>query len=445
MALTYVHVSDIHFGQERGSEVYVHDDVKDCLIADIAEVCAREGIPRMEGVIVTGDVAFSGKAEEYERAGAWLDRLTGAIGCEESDVMVVPGNHDIDRNRISALARLMLARMLEGGDSELDLFLADEHDREVLYGKFEHYRRFAEAYGCPMKTDGGVAIERKVEIAPDRFLRFVGLNSALLCSETDNDGSLLIGGKQRVLPRRKGEELVVLCHHPLESLQDGEVASRYIRTRARVHIFGHVHRPSLSMDSPEGNGDLLTLSAGAVVPPEVGDAYSYTYNVISFEWDAETNGLQVSVVPRCWNQEAMRFGPDAERFGSERKELKLRCPNFEAVEHIARAGPTDVGGASEGTANASRDDQENPSGGTEMGVGTDVLRLHFFRDLTGEQRVEALIAAGVLPKSWTVALTHVIETRLWDQALKTGSQQELGDAIERLRTEKAVGEAGGAE
>ena len=28
MPLTYVHLSDIHFGQEKGSEVYVHDDVK---------------------------------------------------------------------------------------------------------------------------------------------------------------------------------------------------------------------------------------------------------------------------------------------------------------------------------------------------------------------------------------------------------------------------------
>ena len=37
MRLVYVHVSDIHFGQEKGSEVYVHDDVKRCLIAGRGE------------------------------------------------------------------------------------------------------------------------------------------------------------------------------------------------------------------------------------------------------------------------------------------------------------------------------------------------------------------------------------------------------------------------
>ena len=80
-----------------------------------------------------------------------------------------------------------------------------------------------------------------------------------------------------------------------------------------------------------------------------------------------------------------------------------------------------------------------------MGVGTDVLRLRFFRDLSRGQRVEVLIAAGVLPESWTVDLTHVIETSLWDRALETGRQQELDDAIAKVWAETAVGETGGPE
>ena len=82
MPLTYVHLSDIHFGQEKGSEVYVHDDIKECLIADAATLKAAAGIERMHGVIVTGDIAFSGKKREYDSAAQWLDRLTQEIGCE---------------------------------------------------------------------------------------------------------------------------------------------------------------------------------------------------------------------------------------------------------------------------------------------------------------------------------------------------------------------------
>ena len=442
LALTYIHVSDIHFGQEKGSEVYVHDDVKDCLIADAAEMQAAEGIQRMDGVIVTGDVAFSGKAGEYDRAGEWLDRLTESIGCQKPDVMVVPGNHDIDRDRISAGAKLMLERMLEGGDCELHRFLADEGDREILYAKFADYRAFAEGYDCGLEPDGGVAIERRVEIAAGRSLRFVGLNSALLCGEQHEDGRLLLGGKQRVMPRRTGEELVVLCHHPLESLQDAELASRYVRTRARVHIYGHVHKPSLSIEEPEGNGDVLTLSAGAVVPPKSVDGYTYTYNLVQFKWDPQTGGLKVVILPRRWNENATKFDSDTEQLGQERVEAVLRCPNFEKVGEVVGRQITGSGKRPVEATKKPHDRKGGVRGGKEMDSGRELLRLHFFRDLTAGQRTRALIEVGVLPESWTITLTHSIERRLLDRALGMGRQEELEKAVARVRAETLEATAG---
>lgn len=96
-----------------------------------------------------------------------------------------------------------------------------------------NYRVFAEDYDCPLESDGGVAVNRTATIAPDRFLRFVGLNSALLCTVHDRDeGRLLIGGRQHVLPRTQGEELVVLCHHnPGERRGPVETEDRGCRRR----------------------------------------------------------------------------------------------------------------------------------------------------------------------------------------------------------------------
>ena len=136
MPLTYIHLSDIHFGQETGSDVYTHDDVKECVIADVATLKVATGIERMHGVIVTGDVAFSGKRSEYNSAAHWLDRLTQVMGCEKTDVIVVPGNHDIDRCRITPPAKLMLGHLQEGGVNELECFLKDPRATEMLYDKF---------------------------------------------------------------------------------------------------------------------------------------------------------------------------------------------------------------------------------------------------------------------------------------------------------------------
>ena len=438
MALTYVHLSDIHFGQEKGPEVYVHDDVKECLIADVATLKVTAGIERMDGIIVTGDVAFSGKKAEYDFAAQWLDRLTQAIGCEKTDVIVVPGNHDIDRDRITPAAKLMLGHLHESGIHELEHFLADPMATEMLYDKFNDYRAFAEGYGCPLLSDGGVAVTRQVEIAPGRDLRFVGLNSALLCTGNKTDeGKLLIGGRQHVLPRRDGCELVVLCHHPLESLQDGDLVAPYIRSRARVHVFGHVHQPSISIDTHVAGADLLTMSAGAVVPPDNEDGYQYTYNLLSFDWDANTECLRVEIVPRSWDEEATQFDEDTSQFGADRLQRDLRCPNFRSqavaapVPTARRDCPNEATRAAVG---------QPPIGGNAMERSSDLLRLHFFRDLSAEQRVQALVEVGLLTNNWNSDLTHTLERRLFDRALRSGLEAQLASAVGALRTGAATAE-----
>jgi len=93
--LRFIHFSDIHFGQERGELVYIHDDVREQLLNDAQS--AREAFPdqKIDGVIVTGDLAYSGNLAEYSAAGVFLDHLTERVGCGRTAVRVISGNHDI--------------------------------------------------------------------------------------------------------------------------------------------------------------------------------------------------------------------------------------------------------------------------------------------------------------------------------------------------------------
>ena len=54
MPAVFVHVSDIHFGQEKRSEYIVQDDVRDCLIKDAARLAKKYSNGKVTGVIVTG-------------------------------------------------------------------------------------------------------------------------------------------------------------------------------------------------------------------------------------------------------------------------------------------------------------------------------------------------------------------------------------------------------
>src|SRR6201999_3652761 len=126
-----------------------------------------------------------------------------------------------------------------------------------LYTRFHAYRPFAEAYNCSLDCTRGLASDKIVELAPGRTLRFIGLNSALICfGKEDKEGSLLLGARQRVLPPGgAGQELVVLSHHPLNWLRDSEDARRYVKSRARFFISGHEHKPDVNVDPIEEGKD----------------------------------------------------------------------------------------------------------------------------------------------------------------------------------------------
>src|ERR1039458_8500201 len=78
MVHRFLHLSDIHFGQEKDGSLVKHDHIRDELVRD-AEGLAKKRGPASR-ILVTGDISYSGTAEEYKTASQWLEKLTGA--CE---------------------------------------------------------------------------------------------------------------------------------------------------------------------------------------------------------------------------------------------------------------------------------------------------------------------------------------------------------------------------
>ncbi|RJL48232.1 metallophosphoesterase family protein [Pectobacterium carotovorum] len=113
MPTVFVHVSDIHFGQEKGDDrVHIHDDVKQQLISDARHVVSNLANEVAHGILVTGDIAHSGTKAEYDSAGKWLDQLASSIGAEIHCVQMVSGNHDFDRSKLSLSGKVILDHIL---------------------------------------------------------------------------------------------------------------------------------------------------------------------------------------------------------------------------------------------------------------------------------------------------------------------------------------------
>ena len=113
MVHRFLHLSDIHFGQEKDGSLVKHDHIRDALIGDAAGLAEKRG--PASRILVTGDTAYSGTADEYATAVQWLEKLAKACRCDLTHVSTIPGNHDCDRKAISNQAKMIHATLRASG------------------------------------------------------------------------------------------------------------------------------------------------------------------------------------------------------------------------------------------------------------------------------------------------------------------------------------------
>jgi hypothetical protein len=433
-------LSDIHFGQEKdGGILFTNDDAKKRLLEDAAAEIAKMGT-RAAGVILTGDIAYAAKYEEYVKAGTWLDELADRIGCSRLDIQMVPGNHDIDRDAITPMAKYHLDAVRDQGDRVLDMLLDDDTQREALFERFAAYRDFSSGYGCDLDVGGVYSADVAIPLAPGRTVRFVRLNSALICSRKDVEGRLILGARQRVFEAIDGEEMVVLVHHPLNWLQDSEEAGRYFNSRARVIISEHEHFPSLEIRPVEEGCDLLMLAAGATAPDGIDEKYTYKYNIITFDWDEATDGLAVTINQRTWNFDMKRFERDEPFLNGRPERNVLGSPFFRrgAAATAPMGGLVDDPPLAQLVANPVTGSKE-----VDLSMSDDVrlVRLRFFRDLPEDRRRRILVELEALPADLTDRLDHTIEQRFFAKLVAQGRIGELSAAIDAARLELKLGDS----
>lgn len=452
MLAVFVHVSDIHFGQEKDDRVHIHADVKQQLIADAKEVISdiTGGVAR--GILVTGDIAQSGKWAEYEDAGRWLDELAASIGVEIHSVQMVPGNHDLDRSKLSFSGKQILDHIRAGGAAEYEAILNNPTDRAALFSRFENYGRFSFGYNCPLNDEGAFASDMEVTLAPGRTIRFIRFNSSLLChgEEQDEHPELMIGARQFTIPRTVGVENIVLVHHPLNWYKDQDQVRDYIRSRARVFISGHEHDPKVSIDNVEKGCDVMMLAAGATVPYKSDDVFTFTYNIIEFDWDEETDGLSVTMHPRTWNPKRTCFEADDKRLGGEGSTFRLGCPSFRkadrpsvSVSTQSAGAPVTVGVACSAERAIEMDAvevfEEEPHSMPPKAEGYETARLRFFRDLFEGERLRILVDLGALAANSDERMSQGLERRLLDLLVETGKLAEIQRMTDRLIAERKDG------
>ncbi len=286
-----LHFSDIHF---RKTEVGEPDDpnlaLRSDIIKDVKRMRAEIGRP-IDGIWLTGDIAFAGHADEYEFAYGWLEKeLCPAAGCKIEDIFVIPGNHDVDRNMETDPAQLLARGALRDKpaiqlDAEISKWMRGKISSGVIFGPIQNYNRFAAKFLCALRpyidndSTGSILGRpfacRDLELDDGSTLRLWGFNTVLLSDEAATENRMLIDPAAAQIEVKEGVCHVVMAHHPFNWLKNRQAFEDRCNAVAHIQLFGHEHTRRVD----EGKR-YLRIRAGAMHPSRDEPDWKPGYNWI---------------------------------------------------------------------------------------------------------------------------------------------------------------------
>jgi predicted phosphodiesterase len=423
--LVLAHVSDIHFRQWAGGPPWdVNVPLRAALERDLESLATDLGPFR--AIVATGDIAFSGKAPEYDQAQEWLGRLTALAGCRTEDVWVVPGNHDVDRSKVdsSDLVKEFHRGMRECDRLEIGGLLhhhlaEDEAGGAVYLSPLEAYVTFATPYQCdisPKKPwwECGIPF-----VDADASLRIRGLTSVLISdSMDDQDGNRpMIGPAQVAIVPLPRTITMTLCHHPLSWLRDEDEVVESLGSTAEIQLWGHRHRQATR--PIDGN---VHLYAGAVHPARGETDWEPRYNVLRLHAPSPEGIARVDIFPRIWRRQTGSFGPDLNSLEGRLFE------QHNITLHYRTAAPHHI-------KSPEREDakQETPAMSMEMSPPGDPRRRLGFRfgTLPYQRRLAIARDLGLLSdEARDLSDRDLFETAL-AEAVANGRLPDLWESVER--------------
>lgn len=295
-----LHVSDLHASVDARERQRV---VTRALLRDVVEQHEQRPI---DLVVMSGDLANGGQASEFLLADELLlTPLKVALGMTAERFVLVPGNHDADRARISNFLEVGLKEQLRSQDQIRSLFRS-AHDSSEALRRLDAYREFHASFFGKDEPDkvGSLTRIRKMT-SKRRSVGIAALDSAWRSFGGSEDFQRLLVGEDELVTALDAIDgcdfKIAVVHHPLSWLDtfDRDAVRREFETRGLLVLCGHEHSPApTSLFSARGGA--VYSHAGCLYESR---DYFNGYTIIDLDNDDE-----VTFTLRTWWPRRTAFG-----------------------------------------------------------------------------------------------------------------------------------------
>ncbi len=326
--LTWLHLSDWH---QKGME-FDRKVIRNALIEDIENRKEIDpNLSKIDFIIFSGDVAFSGKQEEYLGAREELfEPLLKATGLNPDRLFIAPGNHDLDRNDLY-LVPCAISQPLKS-EIEVQEWLTNDRKRSKLLEPFRPFSNFVESFTGHKQAD--FAHIHRVKVG-DRDIAVLCMNSSWMCGRKNDSGVIndkdfvLVGEPQILFPLSEisnADLKIAVLHHPFDWLAefDRNRIERRLMQECNFVLRGHQHKPQIDVIHST-LGDCIIIPAGACYNRRIADnpLYINSYNFVNFNFDTN-KGIAFL---RRWSESKSSWTEDTDSCSNGKFEFTLPQSN----------------------------------------------------------------------------------------------------------------------
>ncbi|NQT33694.1 metallophosphoesterase [bacterium] len=293
MKLGIVHLSDFHFKNDNNPVEQKSQNFLEAIkpfIVDCEKVI----------VALAGDVAFSGKKEEYERAITYLKFLISEIETANGKDIIVasaPGNHDCDFLLSGKTREAVIQAIKEKGEVAID-----KEAINVCCAVQTEYFNFRETIrkGLVHKYNDKLLSVGEFEV-DGRIVRLNSYNSSWLSSKEEKCELYIPANLKKQMAVEDPSSLIIsLCHHPVHWYHKSSYRSfrEQLTSTSDIILFGHEHISDIQSIS-NGEENIAHFIDGNVMQSQVEHEHEQSgFNYI----EIDTSEMTFRVYPFSYNK-----------------------------------------------------------------------------------------------------------------------------------------------
>ena len=201
MKIIILHLSDMHFYDKKNFSITNVQRITDAINR------LSSGVKHVL-IIISGDLAYSGKKEQYKQVKIFLDYLENYLKSRyeinQVDFIVFPGNHDVDYDKgdwgHDCLEEICKSQIYEN-------FVEEELEKQ------REFYVFARQYGC---FSNDKVIYRKIIKYGSKYMRINLINTAIFSSLDEDQGYHYLSNEdiQFLSEQSNSDFVIAVMHHP---------------------------------------------------------------------------------------------------------------------------------------------------------------------------------------------------------------------------------------